>query len=213
MLACSNAPNQNEPPMRPALLLALVLAVASRALAGGAGGEFAVDVRGDGEPLHDAAFDAEGGGGTASEPAGDIDDDSQAWTSEVEVTEEEGLDHADVASASQRRAAEAEALEAEALAAAWAADADPEPELRAPDPLDEEKRRKLVQAEDAQWARERRAYADVDRISAQLDALGAGDYDAKTRAKRQGLQARLTAARTVVAQLEERGARLRAGEL
>lgn len=200
--------------MRPALLLALVLAVASRALAGGAGGEFAVDVRGDGEPLHDAAFDAEGGGGTASEPAGDIhDDDSQAWTSEVEVTEEEGLDHADVASASQRRAAEAEALEAEALAAAWAADADPEPEPRAPDPLDEERRRKLVQAEDAQWARERRAYADVDRISAQLDALGAGDYDAKTRAKRQGLQARLTAARTVVAQLEERGARLRAGEL
>ena len=199
--------------MRPALLLALVLAVASRALAGGAGGEFAVDVRGDGEPLHDAAFDAEGGGGTASEPAGDIDDDSQAWTSEVEVTEEEGLDHADVASASQRRAAEAEALVAEALAAAWAADADPEPEPRAPDPLDEERRRKLVQAEDAQWARERRAYADVDRISAQLDALGAGDYDAKTRAKRQGLQARLTAARTVVAQLEERGARLRAGEL
>ena len=199
--------------MRQALLLALVLAVASRALAGGAGWEFAVDVRGDGEPLHDAAFDAEGGGGTASEPAGDIDDDSQAWTSEVEVTEEEGLDHADVASASQRRAAEAEALEAEALAAAWAADADPEPEPRAPDPLDEERRRKLVQAEDAQWARERRAYADVDRISAQLDALGAGDYDAKTRAKRQGLQARLTAARTVVAQLEERGARLRAGEL
>lgn len=200
--------------MRPALLLALVLAVASRALAGGAGGEFAVDVRGDGEPLHDAAFDAEGGGGTASEPAGDIDDDSQAWTSEVEVTEEEGLDHADVASASQRRAAEAEALEAEALAAAWAADADPEPEPPiVADPLDEERRRKLVQAEDAQWARERRAYADVDRISAQLDALGAGDYDAKTRAKRQGLQARLTAARTVVAQLEERGARLRAGEL
>ena len=199
--------------MRAALLLALVLAVASSALAGGGGGEFAVDVRGDGEPLHDAAFDAEGGGGTASEPAGDIDDDSQAWTSEVEVTEEEGLDHADVASASQRRAAEAEALEAEALAAAWAADADPEPEPRAPDPLDEERRRKLVQAEDAQWARERRAYADVDRISAQLDALGAGDYDAKTRAKRQGLQARLTAARTVVAQLEERGARLRAGEL
>ena len=199
--------------MRPALLLALVLAVASRALAGGAGGEFAVDVRGDGEPLHDAAFDAEGGGGTAREPAGDIDDDSQAttggaWTSEVEVTEEEGLDHADVASASQRRAAEAEALEAEALAAAWAADADPEPE-----PLDEEKRRKLAAREDVQWARERRAYADVDRISAQLDALGAGDYDAKTRAKRQGLQARLTAARTVVAQLEERGARLRAGEL
>lgn len=200
--------------MRPALLLALVLAVASRALAGGAGGEFAVDVRGDGEPLHDAAFDAEGGGGTASEPAGDIDDDSQAWTSEVEVTEEEGLDHADVASASQRRAAEAEALEAEALAAAWAADADPEPEPPiVADPLDEERRRKLVQAEDAQWARERRAYADVDRISAQLDALGAGDYDAKTRAKRQGLLARLTAARTVVAQLEERGARLRAGEL
>ena len=199
--------------MRPALLLALVLAVASRALAGGAGGEFAMDVRSDGEPLHDAAFDAEGGGGTASEPAGDIDDDSQAttggaWTSEVEVTEEEGLDHADVASASQRRAAEAEALEAEALAAAWAADADPEPE-----PLDEEKRRKLAAREDVQWARERRAYADVDRISAQLDALGAGDYDAKTRAKRQGLQARLTAARTVVAQLEERGARLRAGEL
>ena len=199
--------------MRPALLLALVLAVASRALAGGAGGEFAMDVRSDGEPLHDAAFDAEGGGGTASEPAGDIDDDSQAttggaWTSEVEVTEEEGLDHADVASASQRRAAEVEALEAEALAAAWAADADPEPE-----PLDEEKRRKLAAREDVQWARERRAYADVDRISAQLDALGAGDYDAKTRAKRQGLQARLTAARTVVAQLEERGARLRAGEL
>ena len=66
--------------MRPALLLALVLAVASRALAGGAGGEFAVDVRGDGEPLHDAAFDAEGGGGTASEPAGGVDDDSQATT-------------------------------------------------------------------------------------------------------------------------------------
>ena len=194
--------------MRAALLLALVLAVASSALAGGGGGEFAVDVHGDGEPLHDAAFDAEGGGGTAREPAGDIDDDSQAWTSEVEVTEEEGLDHADVASASQRRAAEAEALEAEALAAAWAADADPEPE-----PLDEEKRRKLAAREDVQWARERRAYADVDRISAQLDALGAGDYDAKTRAKRQGLQARLTAARTVVAQLEERGARLRAGEL
>ena len=198
--------------MRAALLLALVLAVASSALAGGAGGEFAVDVRGDGEPLHDAAFDAEGGGGTAMEPAGDIDDDSRA-TMEVEVTEEEGLDHADVASASQRRAAEAEALEAEALAAAWAEDADPEPEPPAPDPLEEEKRRKLAQAEDAQWARERRAYSDVDRISAQLDALGAGDYDAKTRAKRQGLEARLTAARTVVAQLEERGARLRAGEL
>ena len=200
--------------MRAALLLALVLAVASSALAGGGGGEFAVDVHGDGEPLHDAAFDAEGGGGTASEPAGDIDDDSQATTAwEVDVTEEEGLDHADVASASQRRAAEAEALEAEALAAAWAADAEPEPEPPAPDPLDEEKRRKLAQAEDAQWARERRAYSDLDRISAQLDALGAGDYDAKTRAKRQGLEARLTAARTVVAQLEERGARLRAGEL
>ena len=131
---------------RAALLLALVLAVASRALAGGAGGEFAVDVRGDGEPLHDAAFDAEGGGGTAREPAGVrrplASDDGVGRLR----TEEEGLTMPTSRprrSGARRRPS---ALEAEALAAAWAADAEPEPEPPAPDPLDEEKRRKLAPA-------------------------------------------------------------------
>ena len=58
--------------------------------------------------------------------------------------------------------------------------------------------------------RERKAYANMDKIYAELAELGAGDYDQKTAAKRQGLETRLTAAKTVVEQLERRGANMRA---
>ena len=144
-------------------------------------------------------------------------DDPPASTTTMEVHEEDvQLDHGDVASASQRRAAETEALEAEALAAAWADDAQtpPEPE---PEPEDPERVRRRLAAEetrrreeDTQWARERKAYSNLDKIYAELAELGAGDYDQKTAAKRQGLETRLTAAKTVVEQLERRGANMRA---
>ena len=246
------------------LLTLLVLALASRALAGGAGGEYAVDVH-DGEPFDDdatpnaraseyAAADedtneeethVEGDvmidspASSTSEEAevqetprastapaeeeadvethGSAMDDPPASTTTMEVHEEDvQLDHGDVASASQRRAAETEALEAEALAAAWADDAQtpPEPE---PEPEDPERVRRRLAAEDTrrreedtQWARERKAYSNLDRIYAELAELGAGDYDQKTAAKRQGLETRLTAAKTVVEQLERRGANMRA---
>ena len=245
------------------MLTLLVLALASRALAGGAGGEYAVDVN-DGEPFDDdatpnaraseyAAADEEthvegdvmidspasstseeaevqetprASAAAAEEADGEVDveirvasamDDPPASTTTMEVHEEDvQLDHGDVASASQRRAAETEALEAEALAAAWANDAQtpPEPE---PEPEDPERVRRRLAAEDTrrreedtQWARERKAYANMDKIYAELAELGAGDYDQKTAAKRQGLETRLTAAKTVVEQLERRGANMRA---
>jgi hypothetical protein len=245
------------------LLTLLVLALASRALAGGAGGEYAVDVN-DGEPFDDdatpnaraseyAAADEEthvegdvmidspasstseeaevqetprASAAPAEEEAdreadvethGSAMDDPPASTTTMEVHEEDvQLDHGDVASASQRRAAETEALEAEALAAAWADDAQtpPEPE---PEPEDPERVRRRLAAEDTrrreedtQWARERKAYANMDKIYAELAELGAGDYDQKTAAKRQGLETRLTAAKTVIEQLERRGANMRA---
>ena len=251
------------------MLTLLVLALASRALAGGAGGEYAVDVN-DGEPFDDdatpnaraseyAAADEEtheeethvegdvmidspasstseeaevqetprASAAPAEEEAdreadvethGSAMDDPPASTTTMEVHEEEDvqLDHGDVASASQRRAAETEALEAEALAAAWADDAQtpPEPE---PEPEDPERVRRRLAAEDTrrreedtQWARERKAYANLDKIYAELAELGAGDYDQKTAAKRQGLETRLAAAKTVVEQLERRGANMRA---
>jgi hypothetical protein len=137
-------------------------------------------------------------------------------TMEVHEEEESMLDHGDVASASQRRAAETEALEAEALAAAWADDAQT-PQEPEPEPEDPERVRRRLAAEDTrrreedtQWARERKAYSNLDRIYAELAELGAGDYDQKTAAKRQGLETRLTAAKTVVEQLERRGANMRA---
>ena len=241
------------------LLTLLVLALASRALAGGAGGEYAVDVH-DGEHFDDdatpnaraseyAAADEEThvegdviidspASSTSEEAEGhetpraseesaaeEVDmethgsamDDPPASTTTMEVHEEDvQLDHGDVASASQRRAAETEALEAEALAAAWADDAqtpqEPEPEPEHPERV----RRRLAaedtrrREEDTQWARERKAYANMDKIYAELAELGAGDYDQKTAAKRQGLETRLTAAKTVVEQLERRGANMRA---
>jgi len=157
------------------LLTLLVLALASRALAGGAGGEYAVDVH-DGEPFDDdatpnaraseyaaadedtneeethvegdvmidspasstseeaevqetprastAPAEEEADGEADVETHGSAMDDPPASTTTMEVHEEDvQLDHGDVASASQRRAAETEALEAEALAAAWADDA------------------------------------------------------------------------------------------
>ena len=250
------------------LLTLLVLALASRALAGGAGGEYAVDVH-DGEPFDDDATP----NARASEYApaeeetheeethveGDVIIDSPASTSEeeaethetprasaaaaeeeaeeeethvasamddppastdttMEVHEEEDvqLDHGDVASASQRRAAETEALEAEALAAAWADDAQT-PQEPEPEPEDPERVRRRLAAEDTrrreedtQWARERKAYANLDKIYAELAELGAGDYDQKTAAKRQGLETRLAVAKAVVEQLERRGANMRA---
>ena len=250
------------------MLTLLVLALASRALAGGAGGEYAVDVH-DGEPFDDdatpnaraseyAAADEEtheeethvegdviidspastseeeaethetprASAAAAEEADGEVDveirvasamDDPPASTTTMEVHEEDvQLDHGDVASASQRRAAETEALEAEALAAAWADDAHtpPEPEPETEDP--ERVRRRLAaedtrrREEDTQWARERKAYSNLDRIYAELAELGAGDYDQKTAAKRQGLETRLAAAKTVVEQLERRGANMRA---
>jgi len=245
------------------LLTLLVLALASRALAGGAGGEYAVDVN-DGEPFDDdatpnaraseyAAADEEthvegdvmidspasstseeaevqetprASAAPAEEEAdreadvethGSAMDDPPASTTTMEVHEEDvQLDHGDVASASQRRAAETEALEAEALAAAWADDAQT-PQEPEPEPEDPERVRRRLAAEDTrrreedtQWARERKAYSNLDRIYAELAELGAGDYDQKTAAKRQGLETRLTAAKTVVEQLERRGANMRA---
>jgi hypothetical protein len=93
------------------------------------------------------------------ETHGSAMDDPPASTTTMEVHEEDvQLDHGDVASASQRRAAETEALEAEALAAAWADDAQtpPEPE---PEPEDPERVRRRLAAEDTrrreedtQWA-------------------------------------------------------------
>ena len=242
------------------LLTLLVLALASRALAGGAGGEYAVDVH-DGEPFDDdatpnaraseyaaadeethvegdviidspastseeaevqetprasaAAADEEADGET-HEGAMDDPPASTDTTMEVHEEEESMLDHGDVASASQRRAAETEALEAEALAAAWADDAQT-PQEPEPEPEDPERVRRRLAAEDTrrreedtQWARERKAYANLDKIYAELAELGAGDYDQKTAAKRQGLETRLTAAKTVVEQLERRGANMRA---
>jgi len=246
------------------LLTLLVLALASRALAGGAGGEYAVDVH-DGEHFDDdatpnaraseyaaaeeethvegdvmidspastseeeaethetprasAAAAEEGTDGEVDvETHGSAMDDPPASTETMEVHEEEEsmLDHGDVASASQRRAAETEALEAEALAAAWANDAQT-PQEPEPEPEDPERVRRRLAAEDTrrreedtQWARERKAYANMDKIYAELAELGAGDYDQKTAAKRQGLETRLTAAKTVVEQLERRGANMRA---
>ena len=245
------------------LLTLLVLALASRALAGGAGGEYAVDVN-DGEPFDDdatpnaraseyAAAEEEthvegdvmidspastseeeaethetprASAAAAEEADGEVDveirvasamDDPPASTTTMEVHEEDvQLDHGDVASASQRRAAETEALEAEALAVAWADDAQT-PQEPEPEPEDPERVRRRLAAEDTrrreedtQWARERKAYANLDKIYAELAELGAGDYDQKTAAKRQGLETRLTAAKTVVEQLERRGANMRA---
>ena len=241
------------------MLTLLVLALASRALAGGAGGEYAVDVH-DGEHFDDvatpnaraseyAAADEEthvegdvmidSPASSTSEEAevqetprastapaeeeadvethGSAMDDPPASTTTMEVHEEDvQLDHGDVASASQRRAAETEALEAEALAAAWADDAQT-PQEPEPEPEDPERVRRRLAAEDTrrreedtQWARERKAYSNLDRIYAELAELGAGDYDQKTAAKRQGLETRLTAAKTVVEQLERRGANMRA---
>jgi hypothetical protein len=151
------------------------------------------------------------------ETHGSAMDDPPASTTTMEVHEEDvQLDHGDVASASQRRAAETEALEAEALAAAWADDAQT-PQEPEPEPEDPERVRRRLAAEDTrrreedtQWARERKAYANMDKIYAELAELGAGDYDQKTAAKRQGLETRLTAAKTVVEQLERRGANMRA---
>jgi hypothetical protein len=250
------------------LLTLLVLALASRALAGGAGGEYAVDVH-DGEPFDDdatpnaraseyaaadedtneeethvegdvmidspasstseeaevqetprastAPAEEEADGEADGETHGSAMDDPPASTTTMEVHEEDvQLDHGDVASASQRRAAETEALEAEALAAAWADDAQT-PQEPEPEPEDPERVRRRLAAEDTrrreedtQWARERKAYSNLDRIYAELAELGAGDYDQKTAAKRQGLETRLTAAKTVVEQLERRGANMRA---
>ena len=246
------------------LLTLLVLALASRALAGGAGGEYAVDVH-DGEPFDDdatpnaraseyaaaeeethnvegdvmidspasstseeaevqetprastAPAEEEADGEADVETHGSAMDDPPASTTTMEVHEEDvQLDHGDVASASQRRAAETEALEAEALAVAWADDAQT-PQEPEPEPEDPERVRRRLAAEDTrrreedtQWARERKAYANMDKIYAELAELGAGDYDQKTAAKRQGLETRLTAAKTVVEQLERRGANMRA---
>jgi hypothetical protein len=250
------------------LLTLLVLALASRALAGGAGGEYAVDVH-DGEPFDDdatpnaraseyaaadedtneeethvegdvmidspasstseeaevqetprastAPAEEEADGEADVETHGSAMDDPPASTTTMEVHEEDvQLDHGDVASASQRRAAETEALEAEALAAAWADDAQTpqsqSPNRRTRNGCDAGSPRRTHDGERRirSGRRERKAYANMDKIYAELAELGAGDYDQKTAAKRQGLETRLTAAKTVVEQLERRGANMRA---